>query len=635
MADNLKIDVDFTGKGSNQVNEDIKKVEMSAKELERELKALAGEYGKLKAQMYLLKQAGLENTAEFKLLAKTSEELKGKIGVLGQEYQAAGEKTKLFRERALNLGADLTILSFGFKSIIGDVNDFRKEVSQTNPDVVKLGGSIASASVSALAMVPSLNALRSALATTGLSVTAATGFVALFAAGLALMVNTVRDVIVGFGDFKKVLDGTLDVSKAMDDHISRLTFGLYGTADASDVAADSIFNLGQEMKRFMLIQDQFNPSTVTFGDIQKRFTNSNTNFADQYKKVVDGTASLQDANLVLTKLQERQKELKGDDLKLVNQTIDATNKYISTLQKAGLDDKKKTSGRGNRTPKEKDAELTFLQELRKKEKEYNDLIVALKTQLDDVNIKGWERLSILEKIASVEKQRDDLRNKEVNRPKSIDIGSDPVIADRDHSRDAELQAILDARLQAQKDYADGVKAIYDDLASAVGTSMGTFFASFVPEQNPLTPFQQLMKSIVLAMLNAVEGMIKLSIASMIGKGILTGGISLLTEAPLLVAALAALEVAKGFIGGFANGGLIQTAGNRSSDSGIARVSNGEMIMNARAVQSNYPALQAMNRGGSMGGNDTTIYFSADLAAFTKQTKKSQRDIRQQSKWKRF
>jgi len=183
--------------------------------------------------------------------------------------------------------------------------------------------------------------------------------------------------------------------------------------------------------------------------------------------------------------------------------------------------------------------------------------------------------------------------------------------------------------------ADIMTEALNSLAQNSVTAMATLFGSFVPEQGEQSAFVQFVKSIATAFISSVQAMILASNAALFAKGITTFGISLISDAPLLAAAWVALEAAKGFIGGFADGGIIKASGNRSSDSGIARVSNGEMIMNARAVQSNYPALQAMNRGGSMGGNDTAIYFSADLAAFTKQTRKSQRDIRQQSKWKRF
>ena len=52
-------------------------------------------------------------------------------------------------------------------------------------------------------------------------------------------------------------------------------------------------------------------------------------------------------------------------------------------------------------------------------------------------------------------------------------------------------------------------------------------------------------------------------------------------------------------------------GNGRSDSILARVSNGEMVMNRDAVQSNYPMLNAMNKGQSAGGGyvDNSVHIS--------------------------
>lgn len=176
-----------------------------------------------------------------------------------------------------------------------------------------------------------------------------------------------------------------------------------------------------------------------------------------------------------------------------------------------------------------------------------------------------------------------------------------------------------------------------NFALGAKDAFGAFFGSLVPPQNALEPFQQLMKSLVLSAIQAVQGMIEAAIGGMIAKGILSGGISLITDAPLLVAAYAALEAAKGFVGSFKDGSdVLRLAGNRSSDSGIASVSNGEMIMNARAVQNNLPALQAMQRGGVVnGGGGQAVYFSADLWQFMKATKKANRNNLQRNNWKRF
>ena len=175
-----------------------------------------------------------------------------------------------------------------------------------------------------------------------------------------------------------------------------------------------------------------------------------------------------------------------------------------------------------------------------------------------------------------------------------------------------------------------------EFANGAITAMGSFFGSLVPPQNALSPLQQFLKSIALSFINSVQTMILASAGAASAKGITSFGLSLITDLPLLAAAWASLEAAKGFIGSFADGSdMLRIAGNRSSDSGIARVSNGEMIMNARAVQRNYPSLQAMQRGGVVGGNDSSIFISGDVAGMLRIHKKNTRDLRQLSKWKRF
>ena len=58
----------------------------------------------------------------------------------------------------------------------------------------------------------------------------------------------------------------------------------------------------------------------------------------------------------------------------------------------------------------------------------------------------------------------------------------------------------------------------------------------------------------------------------------------------------------GLIGGllgFADGGLVSGSGSGRSDSILARVSNGEFIMNAESTRQNLPLLMAMNSGANI------------------------------------
>lgn len=67
--------------------------------------------------------------------------------------------------------------------------------------------------------------------------------------------------------------------------------------------------------------------------------------------------------------------------------------------------------------------------------------------------------------------------------------------------------------------------------------------------------------------------------------------------------------------GFANGSdVINGAGTSRSDSILARVSTGEMVMNAPAVQNNYPMLRAMQDGAQVGGgfSDNSVHVAITI-----------------------
>lgn len=88
------------------------------------------------------------------------------------------------------------------------------------------------------------------------------------------------------------------------------------------------------------------------------------------------------------------------------------------------------------------------------------------------------------------------------------------------------------------------------------------------------------------------------------------GIAGMTAAMMAVAGIMAIAGASKFADG---SGIIKGAGSGRSDSILARLSNGEMVMNAQAVRENYPALSAMNNGNSVGGgaviNNTSIQIN--------------------------
>lgn len=134
-------------------------------------------------------------------------------------------------------------------------------------------------------------------------------------------------------------------------------------------------------------------------------------------------------------------------------------------------------------------------------------------------------------------------------------------------------------------------------------------------------------------ISTAEGLLFAGGAASFFKAIFTSGFSLLSDVPWKIAGFAALQVAKGFIGAFADGtrpvsqGGIALVGERGPE--LIYMNKGMGVMNNVDTR----AYMSRSQGNTDGGS--AVYLSADLAAFTKQTRKSQRDLRQLSKWKRF
>jgi len=85
-------------------------------------------------------------------------------------------------------------------------------------------------------------------------------------------------------------------------------------------------------------------------------------------------------------------------------------------------------------------------------------------------------------------------------------------------------------------------------------SLSAFFGVLAGGDSSNDGFKDFMKSIVNTFITSIEAMILASAAAMSGKAITTFGLSLFTDAPLLAAAFASLELARGIIGGLAGGG---------------------------------------------------------------------------------
>ena len=100
----------------------------------------------------------------------------------------------------------------------------------------------------------------------------------------------------------------------------------------------------------------------------------------------------------------------------------------------------------------------------------------------------------------------------------------------------------------------------------------------------------------------------------------TQGAAAVTGAASITAALAAVKASTTVMSAlpaFADGSdRISGAGNGRSDSILARVSTGEMVMNKQAVDTNYPMLRAMQNGESMGSGyvDNSVHVNVTYNA---------------------
>jgi hypothetical protein len=271
MAD-LKVIADFQSLGAGKVQSDLDKTAMSAKELERELKALAKDYGEIIGKMTVLKRAGLENTKEFKMLQGASKELEAKINTLGNQYVNTAEKTSLFRNKAINLGADLTILSFGIRAVADDISDMATEFQNADPSIMKIAGSIGSATITTLAMVPALNAVGKAVKLLPAGFTAASGAIGLFAGTLAYFVLQATTVVDAFTRMTSGSEGFFEsIGNALSENfIGKLTQELFGLN--SEIANTMAFmNATIEEKNRMRRAEEMKKDGLTDEQIKQGF----------------------------------------------------------------------------------------------------------------------------------------------------------------------------------------------------------------------------------------------------------------------------------------------------------------------------------------------------------------------------
>jgi hypothetical protein len=204
-------------------------------------------------------------------------------------------------------------------------------------------------------------------------------------------------------------------------------------------------------------------------------------------------------------------------------------------------------------------ELNFLEQLRENIKKIQFEISELTDLGTSESLHWYEKLAITEELIKKNRELNELtktnfQNLTAKTSADIkDIGSEvvrePSLKLSGGGTFKKLEGVINPHLE----FAKRMQDIYDGMANGVMGSMGSLFASLVPPQAALSPLEQFMKQIVITFINAVQGLVLAAAAALPAKGITTFGISMITDAPLLAAAYAALEIAKGFIGGFAKG----------------------------------------------------------------------------------
>lgn len=194
--------------------------------------------------------------------------------------------------------------------------------------------------------------------------------------------------------------------------------------------------------------------------------------------------------------------------------------------------------------------------------------LILATTMEDENKLLSFRLELLDKL------------KITQQPKTLSDVKQDEIKKRVPTEGGGTFAGLEGVINPHQEMAKRIQEIYDNLANTVAGAMGSLFASLVPPQGTTSPFVQFMKTIVTGFLTSIQAMILGANAALLAKGITTFGISLLTDAPLLAAAWVALEAAKGFIGGFAQGGYTGDGGKYQV---AGTVHKGEYVFPKEAV----------------------------------------------------
>lgn len=285
------------------------------------------------SQLMTAQRKMLPGSEEFKQTGALIERYKTQLKSAGIETLALADKTSLFRQKQINLGADLTVLAFGIRGIVSDFKDLGSAIKTGDAGFAKIGETMGMASLQALSMTPALLALKKAIPINEFTKGAgAVGLFALATADLVNKANTVVDVV------KRMREGNEGFFQAIRNALSNNTIGqftkeLFGIKSAADIVTESLNRMAlasqnavtgaqiQEMNRRRELG--FGPEEVLFENQFKKQQEELKNANKVTKTGTDstGTQSIKEEESAILKL------LKALDsevqLKELRKTIDA------------------------------------------------------------------------------------------------------------------------------------------------------------------------------------------------------------------------------------------------------------------------------------------------------------------------
>ena len=373
-----------------------------------------------------------------------------------------------------------------------------------------------------------------------------TGAIAATIANLQMLTVVIENISNGESIWKNLSDNL----------IGGLIKSLFNLGNASDNTRLKLMDLKNSVS---MLQQEWDNTVISFSGFNWQESKKQTD--QTLANIKTQTANLKELRQSLNNLLKEQETATGENLKNINKNIQKVRNEINKISGTAIT-VNKTSGRNTGIPDEKNFLENFRDKVQKLKDEINELVLLSKVD----NLLDYEKLEIAEELLRKNRELSKLLREQTIEQRSL-ISSETLenlnsLINRSGREGKQGKNKNDfsvrktaamANLDPHIEFAKRMQEIYDGMANGVVGSMGNLFASLVPPQAALSPLEQFMKQIVITFINAVQGLVLAAAAALPAKGITTFGISMITDAPLLAAAYAALEIAKGFIGRFAKG----------------------------------------------------------------------------------